>query len=143
MPSNSKTAETLQQVLVDSYATLIATHRFHWNVETGNFYAWHKLAEDIYTEQFAAVDEIAERIRALDKKPDLSPEVLAKTTTIKAGDDSASLLAAQEAMVAILKKLEDVADDEDDSVTQDLANARMAQHEKNIWMIKTQIKAGK
>lgn len=143
MTSNSKTAEMLQQVLVDSYATLIATHRFHWNTEGGDFYAWHKLAEDIYTEQFAAIDEIAERLRALDKKPDLSTEILAKTSTIKAGDDAQSLLAAQEAIVVVLKKLEDVADDEDDTVTQDLANARMAQHEKNIWMIKTQMKGSK
>lgn len=141
--SNSKTAAALQQAVTDSYAALIETQRFHWNFDGEDFYGWHKLAEQIYNEQFTAIDEIAERLRALDKKVEISPESMAKSSSVKFGNAPKDLLASQNKLVAVFKKLEDVSDDEDDTVTQDLANARMAVHEKNIWLIKTNMKGKK
>jgi starvation-inducible DNA-binding protein len=136
----SKTSNYLQQVLADSYGALLQTQRVHWNLEGNDFYDFHKLSEAIYDEQFEAIDEIAERIRAKGVKVNLAPDSLAKAIKLKFGDKPADLLKAQEVVAASLKKLIDIADDEDDDVTEDLAIGRLAVHEKNIWLIKSQMK---
>jgi starvation-inducible DNA-binding protein len=136
----SKTSNYLQQVLSDSYGALLQTQRFHWNVEGADFYAYHKLAEAIYDEQFEAIDVIAERIRAKGVKVVISQATLAKEIKLTFGDKPADLLKAQEVVANSLKKLIDIADDEDDDVTEDMAIQRLAVHEKNIWMIKAQMK---
>lgn len=141
--SNSKTAAALQQAVTDSYAALIETHRFHWNYEGEDFYGWHKLSEQIYNEQFTAIDEIAERLRAVDKKVDISPESLAKSSSVKFGNNPQDLLASQTKLVEVFKKLEEASGNEGDTVSQDLANNRMAVHEKNIWLIKTNMRSKK
>lgn len=63
--NTKRMAETLNQVLADSYALLSLTHLAHWNVEGPGFFALHTAFQTQYEELFMAVDEIAERIRSL------------------------------------------------------------------------------
>ena len=58
--------EGLQTVLADSYALMAQTHLAHWNVEGPNFFQLHTAFQKQYEELFGAIDEIAERLRALD-----------------------------------------------------------------------------
>ncbi|MEO0580484.1 MAG: Dps family protein, partial [Pseudomonadota bacterium] len=58
-------AEGLSRLLADSYTAYLKTHNFHWNVTGPMFSTLHTLFETQYTELATAVDEIAERIRAL------------------------------------------------------------------------------
>ena len=58
-------AEGLSKVLADSYTLYLKTHKFHWNVEGSRFRTLHLMFEEQYNELATAVDEIAERIRAL------------------------------------------------------------------------------
>ena len=58
--------ESLNQVLADAYALMSLTHLAHWNVEESGFFALHTAFQTQYEELFTAIDEIAERIRALD-----------------------------------------------------------------------------
>jgi starvation-inducible DNA-binding protein len=63
----SRLADSLNQVLADSYELMALSHLAHWNVEGPGFFQLHEAFEKHYTELlFEAVDEIAERIRALD-----------------------------------------------------------------------------
>ena len=57
--------DSLNQVLADSYALMSLTHLAHWNVEGPGFFALHTAFQTQYEELFVAIDEIAERIRAL------------------------------------------------------------------------------
>jgi starvation-inducible DNA-binding protein len=57
--------DSLNQVLADSYALMALTHSAHWNVEGPGFFALHTAFQTQYEELFTAIDEIAERIRAL------------------------------------------------------------------------------
>src|SRR5690554_3548894 len=57
--------DALRLVVADSYALLAQTHICHWNVRGPSFFALHAAFEVQYTELFSAIDEIAERIRAL------------------------------------------------------------------------------
>ncbi len=58
-------AEGLSRLLADSYTLYIKNHNFHWNVTGPMFQTLHAMFEEEYTELATAVDEVAERIRAL------------------------------------------------------------------------------
>ena len=58
-------AEGLGRVLADSTVLYAKTHGFHWNVTGPMFNTLHLMFMDQYTELWTALDEIAERIRAL------------------------------------------------------------------------------
>ncbi len=57
-------AEQLEKLLADTYALYGKTHAYHWNVEGPRFHSLHTMFEEQYRELWAALDEIAERIRA-------------------------------------------------------------------------------
>lgn len=133
-------AKQLHQFLSDSYATLVLTQNFHWNVEGQEFYGLHKLSEEFYNEQFAAIDEIAERIRALGEKVETSLEVFNKESKIKHKATVAGLIAAQEEMVKSAQDLIDVAGENEDKGSEDLGVRRIQVHQKNAWMLKSTAK---
>jgi len=58
-------AAGLSRLLADTYAVYLKTHGYHWNVRGPNFAALHALFMEQYTEMWNAIDEVAERIRAL------------------------------------------------------------------------------
>ena len=60
-----KIADGLSALLADSYTLYLMTHNFHWNVTGPQFNSLHNMFMDQYTEQWNALDIIAERIRAL------------------------------------------------------------------------------
>ena len=57
--------EQLSDLLALSYTLYLKTQNFHWNVTGPMFTTLHELFMTQYTELAAAIDEIAERIRAL------------------------------------------------------------------------------
>src|SRR3954470_15330619 len=63
---DSRVVEGLNLVLADSYALMALTHLAHWNVEGPEFFGLHAAFQKQYENLFEAVDEIAERVRALD-----------------------------------------------------------------------------
>ncbi|MEQ8235115.1 MAG: ferritin-like domain-containing protein, partial [Gammaproteobacteria bacterium] len=58
-------ADGLARLLADSYTLYLKTHNYHWNVTGPQFTTLHTLFETHYSELALAVDQIAERIRAL------------------------------------------------------------------------------
>jgi starvation-inducible DNA-binding protein len=60
-----KIAAGLSALLADSYTLYLMTHNFHWNVTGPHFNSLHAMFMAQYTEQWAALDMIAERIRSL------------------------------------------------------------------------------
>ncbi len=75
-------AEGLSRLLADSYSLYLKTQSFHWNVSGPMFNALHNMFETQYTELALAVDEIAERIRALDMPAPGSYSQFAKLSKI-------------------------------------------------------------
>ena len=141
---NSKTTESLRAIVADTYALMGQTHLCHWNVRGPSFFSLHTAFEQQYTDLFAAVDEIAERIRA---KGDLAPgglSNLAEMAGIEEIREDASaqemvqhLVKANEKLLTDLKTARDSAAAEDDSETEDLMIARIQVHEKTVWMLKS------
>jgi starvation-inducible DNA-binding protein len=99
-----------------------------------------------YTELATAVDEIAERIRALGIKAPGSYSAFSDLTKITegSGDESAEemirqLVLGQEAVVRTARDIFPVVDEASDEPTADLLTQRMQIHEKNAWMLRSML----
>jgi starvation-inducible DNA-binding protein len=142
------TVSALRQVVADSYALLGETHLCHWNVRGPGFFALHTAFEEQYTELFTAIDEIAERIRALG---DFAPGGISRLAGMAgieeiaedaaAEDMVAHLATVNKKLVADLVKARDLASETGDNQTEDLMIARIQVHEKHIWMLKSYLAA--
>lgn len=136
--------EGLSVLLADTYTLYLKTHNYHWNVTGPMFQTLHTIFESQYTELAVAVDDIAERIRALGEFAPGSYNAFAKLTTIKEADGIPSaeemirdLVKGQEAIAKTARALVKTADDADDEVTLDLLTQRMTVHEKTAWMLRS------
>ncbi len=137
-------AEGLSRLLADSYILYIKTHNFHWNV-TGHFFSsLHTLFETQYTELALAVDQIAERIRALgiyapgSYKQFSELTVIAEETGIpKAEDMIRQLVQGQETITQTAHSIFAVVHEANDEATADLLTQRIQLHEKNAWMLRS------
>ncbi|MCD6034810.1 MAG: dps1 [Rickettsiales bacterium] len=143
---STATTDALKIVLADSYTLYLKTQNYHWNVTGPQFKTLHLLFEEQYTDLAAAVDEIAERIRALGSKAPASFKNYDNLRTLKDGNENASapqmiqeLAADQELIVTCLKTLLTTAQKAGDEATADLAIGRIALHEKNAWMLKSSL----
>jgi starvation-inducible DNA-binding protein len=139
-------AAGLSRLLADSYTLYLKTHNYHWNVTGPQFNTLHTMFEQQYTELATAVDEIAERIRALGVSAPGSYRAFADMTSIDeaAGGESAEemirqLVLGQEAVVRTAREAFPAADAANDEPTADLLTQRMQIHEKNAWMLRSML----
>ncbi len=137
-------AEGLSRLLADSYTLYLKTHNFHWNVVGPMFQALHILFENQYTELALAVDEIAERIRALGYPAPGSYQQFAKLTVIQeetgipnAKNMIKQLIEGQEAVTRTAREIFPLVEEAKDQPTADLLTRRMEVHEKNAWMLRS------
>jgi starvation-inducible DNA-binding protein len=134
----------LSKLLADSYTLYLKTHNFHWNVTGPMFQALHLMFETQYTELAAAVDLIAERIRALDSPAPGTYAEFAKLSSIKethgvpkADEMIRLLLEGQEAVVRTARSIYPLAEKAGDEATADLLTQRIQLHEKTAWMLRS------
>jgi len=141
---NTKLIDALRLVVADSYAIMGQTHLCHWNVRGPSFFSLHGAFEAQYTELFTAVDEIAERVRAIGALAPGGLANLASAAGIKeiAEDSTAEemvrhLLEAHEKLLTDLRSARDIASEAGDSESEDLVIARTQVHQKTVWMLKS------
>jgi starvation-inducible DNA-binding protein len=137
-------ADGLSRLLADSYTLYLKTHNFHWNVTGPMFNTLHLLFEGQYQELAAAVDEIAERIRALGFAAPGSYSQYAALSSIEeetsvptADAMIRQLVDGQEAIVRTSRSIFPVAEAASDAPTLDVLTRRMQAHEKNAWMLRS------
>lgn len=143
---NKQVAEALSRLLADSYTLYTKTHGYHWNVTGPMFTTLHTLFETEYTELALAVDEIAERIRAVGEIAPASYSQFAKLATVKeakgvpkAEDMVRELVADQQLIVEAAKKVVAAAEAAGDNPSADLGVRRMEVHQKNAWMLRSHL----
>lgn len=139
-----KIAAGLSGLLADSFALYLMTHNFHWNVTGPMFNTLHLMFMEQYTEQWNALDLIAERIRALGFPAPGAQQEFSKLATIhevegvpKALDMVRHLVSAQEATARTARRLFPVAEKANDQPTADLLTQRLEVHEKTAWMLRS------
>lgn len=137
-------SKALSQVLADSYMVYIKSHNYHWNVTGHMFHSLHELFEEQYTELADAIDEIAERIRALGfRAPGTTREfnelsnIEEDTSTPKALDMVRNLAEDHEKVIRDCRKALKPAESADDEVTIDLLVERMEAHSQAAWMLRS------
>lgn len=137
-------AKGLSALLADSYSLYLMTHNFHWNVKGPMFNTLHTMFMTQYTEQWAVLDLIAERIRALGEPAPGTYKEFAKLTSIaevsgtpKAMEMVRLLVKAQEATAKTARKLFPLVEKASDQPTADLLTQRQDVHEKTAWMLRS------
>ena len=142
-----KIADGLAHFLADSFTLYLKTHNFHWNVTGSMFNALHNMFEVQYTEQWNALDEIAERMRALGFNAPGTYAQFVKLSSIQ--DDPGApgapewremvrqLVVGNEAVCKTARKVLATADEAGDDPTVDLMTQRLNIHEKYAWMLRS------
>ena len=142
-----KIAEGLSNFLADSFTLYLKTHNFHWNVTGPMFNALHNMFEMQYTEQWGALDDIAERTRALGFNAPGSYAEFIRLSSLPEEPGLAvapdwremvrQLTVGNEAVARTARKVLKTADDAGDDPTVDLLTQRLQTHEKYAWMLRS------
>ena len=137
-------AKALSHVLADTYMLFIKTQGVHWNVTGPTFLSVHELTEQHYENMYAAIDEIAERIRALGITAPASYTKYGELSSIadeqeprSVGEMLSMLISDHQLAVQSMRKAIEWCEDKKDFVTADMMIERMAWHEQAIWMLKS------
>jgi starvation-inducible DNA-binding protein len=134
---------TLKIVLADTFTMYMKTHSFHWNVIGPNFSEYHAFFGTLYEELHAAIDLIAEQIRAansfapssLDRIKELTR--IEESDTIPAADRMFQILINDNNIVLdALKQAYDAADKAEELGLANFLQDRMDIHKKHGWMLR-------
>lgn len=139
---------SMKVVLANTYGMYFKAHGHHWNVEGKDFSQMHDFFSNLYLELFAAVDVIAEQIRALDDYAPYNMTELASTTTVKEsniyGVDVAGMLAdlidANASVIEALNTAHKLADADGNRGLVNLIEERLDIHAKHAWMLRASSK---
>ena len=146
MSDRKQVVEALEALLADSYTLYVKTHSYHWNVTGPMFSTLHTMFETQYTELALAVDEIAERIRALGSVAPGSYTQFMQCSTVK--EDASvpkatvmieNLVADHARVVASAKQVIAAATEAGDDASVDLGVRRTEVHEKSAWMLRSHL----
>jgi starvation-inducible DNA-binding protein len=136
----------LSHVLADSYTLYLKSHNYHWNVVGPMFHSLHTMFEDQYTELALAVDEIAERIRALGAPAPATYREFAELTAVPEDTDApdasemlARLVTAHETTAHTIRTALSVTEAAPDPVSTDLLTRRLDVHQKTAWMLRSML----
>lgn len=144
--SRTALAGELARLLADTYTIYLKTHGYHWNVTGPHFRSLHLLFEEQYLELRDAVDEIAERIRALGPMAPGSYRELSHLASVVDSDGAPEamemvrrLIEGHEVVLRTAGAVARSAEAASDPVSLDLATRRMAIHEKTVWMLRATV----
>lgn len=137
--------DALDRILADEFILYAKTRGYHWNVEGPYFSQLHELFEKQYNELSDAIDEVAERTRALGRYALGSVAELSKYSSLK---EATGKIRGSRAMVQdLLQDHESVAERLDDGIrtceeagdyaTQDLLIVLQEKHQKTAWMLRS------
>lgn len=140
-------ADSLKTLLGTEFAYYVKVHGFHWNVESPDFYQYHKFLQKIYEDAYSAIDPTAEYIRSLGEYAPGSLErflelsvISAQTKIPRARLMFEELLANSGQIVELLNQCFAEATQEN---KQDIANfiaERLSQTNKFAWQLRSTLK---
>lgn len=148
--SIKKISESLSIILANTYVIYVKTQKFHWNVIDPRFYSLHKMFEEQYEQLAEAIDIIAERIRMLQQPTPAGLKEFLKISTIKETEKNPSgqqmiqiLVNDHEEIIRIIRpKIAEFVEMHDDG-SSDMLIARIREHEKSAWMLRSHLETKK
>jgi starvation-inducible DNA-binding protein len=140
--ARAEMAGAIARLLADTYTLALKFQGFHWNVVGPQFYSLHAFSQAQYTELFAAIDELAERMRALGVR---APASFSEFAALRSIDDETSsegadamlrqLLADHSIVARTALQVVTMAEAHGDAATADIATQYVTQREKAAWML--------
>ena len=134
----------LAKLLAESYTLYLKTQNYHWNVTGPHFKFLHEMFQEHYEELATAVDEIAERLRALGHKAPGSYREFSQLSSVPEATGNPSwqemvnlLVEAHQIVSKTASEVLPLAQAAGDEVSADLLVGRMSVHEKTVWMLKS------
>ncbi|KNC48479.1 ferritin and Dps [Thecamonas trahens ATCC 50062] len=143
--SDTTVIEGLKACLANTYTIYVKTQNYHWNVVGPNFHSLHLMFEGQYRELAVAVDDLAERLRALGVPApgtfaEFTELATIETTAVEVTADGNALVRdlydTHQALIAHMKTAREAAAAADDVATEDMLIERIKHHDKMSWMLK-------
>ncbi|MFN3615424.1 MAG: Dps family protein [Rubrimonas sp.] len=140
--AGAEIVDALTQGVADLAVETMKAQNYHWNVKGMAFGPLHELFQKIYEDHFEAQDELAERVKQLGAHAEGRLSTLLSRARIEECDghlDAAGMIAKlrddQRALSGQMTALAELAENHGDLVTNDMAIARAATHDKFAWML--------
>ena len=148
LPEEERTyiSEMIYAVLASEYFLQLRTLNYHWNVTGPHFTPLHSLFEAQYNWLRESIDLLAERIRALDFFVSLHYTQLTEASCLSAEDDDVdsagemldNLIVGHEQLLPLLRMGVEKTAELKDYSTSDLLTAILREHEKQLWILRSQ-----
>ncbi|MDQ2094479.1 Dps family protein [Rhodalgimonas zhirmunskyi] len=142
-----ETANAIAKVLANTHVIYMKAHNFHWNVEGARFISLHQMFEAQYSDMAEAMDDLAERIRALGEyAPGTSSQFAAMASVketegqISAEDMLRETLRDYEVIGEVISEAIEIADGHGDDVSAGILADRLEYHQKQAWMMRAMLK---
>ncbi|MDN5203304.1 Dps family protein [Fulvivirgaceae bacterium BMA10] len=140
-------AEELNGLLSDLQIFYQNLRGFHWNIQGQGFFDLHQKFEELYNEAAVNIDDVAERILALDAVPFhsfenyLSNSGIQSTTNVHDAE-TAVMTVVNNLQKLIIKEKEvlSLANEADDEGSATLVSDMIKVHEKTSWMFRAWLK---
>jgi starvation-inducible DNA-binding protein len=136
--------QQMRVILGTNFGLYFKSHSFHWNVEGPNFSDYHAFLGTFYTEVFANVDLIAEKIRMLGA---YAPTGLSRMLELSDIEESSTipnahgmfmqLIADNERLIYHIRAGIQAADNADEVAISNFLQDLLDQHQKKNWMLKS------
>ena len=132
----------LRSVLSETFVLYMKTYALHWNFEGERFYGVHKMTEEQYGDLAEAIDEIAERIRALGESAPVSLTQILEHSGLREFEQTEfrdeaikDLVRSHRRLSDLTKKAATKAEKDGDPFSHDLMVARAGAHDKFAWLL--------
>jgi starvation-inducible DNA-binding protein len=135
--------EVLNKQIANWSVLYVKLHNYHWYVKGQQFFTLHAKFQELYEEAALHVDEIAERLLALQGKPVAKMADYLSLASVKEADGSenaqqmvAATIADFSTIVGELKSGISLAQEAGDETTADMLLAIHTALEKHVWMLR-------
>lgn len=135
--------QAVNQQVANWTVLYVKLHNYHWYIKGKNFFTLHAKFEELYNEANVHVDELAERILALEAKPVATMKEVLETSSLKeaTGKENEEQMVQSvvddfEKMVDELQEAIELAEEAKDEGTGDMMIAVKQSLKKHIWMLK-------
>ncbi|WP_057935914.1 Dps family protein [Algoriphagus resistens] len=134
-------SDKLNDLLSDYHIFYQNVRGFHWNVKGENFFDLHIKFEELYTQLYENIDELAERIVTIGFKPlhaysdYLKNTIHKEITDVSNGDECVKhVIDGLGVLAQSHRKAAKAAEEADDIATADLLTKFVGDIEKRMWM---------
>ena len=141
----AKLYEKMNQYLANQEVNYIKLHNLHWYVKGRSFFTLHAKLEELYDQTADIIDDVAERLLALEQAPVANLKDALAMATVKeldsapvpSEDVAQKLVTDTEYWIRDTQEIIELADESGDNTTADQFSDYLGEYQKLLWMLKS------